>query len=70
MKHKDIQNLTFLIENIYEAKNKDYCLVPSILNGESIVASLEGIRDYFLDTSAEMLYNEEKLKEVNHGENN
>ena len=49
MKVKDIQNLTFLIENIHEAMDKDYCLVPSILNGESIVASLEGIRD-FLNT--------------------
>ena len=49
MKHKDIQNLTFLIESIHEAKDQDYCLVPNILNGELIVASLEGIRD-FLNT--------------------
>ena len=70
MKHKDIQNLILLIESIHEAKDKDYCLVPNILNGELIVASLEGIRDYFLDTAGEILYNEEKLKEINHGENN
>ena len=59
MKHEDIQNLTLLIESIHEAKDKDYCLVPSILNGESIFKSLQEIRDHFLDASAEMLYNKD-----------
>lgn len=60
MKANDLQSLNNLIEQIAIMKERNYSLLPEMLNNEETFKSLERIRDYFLDSRRLLLYNGEE----------
>ena len=46
MKMSDLQTLNDLIEQIESMKEKNYSLIPHILNNDETLASLERMRDF------------------------
>ena len=46
----DLQTLNYLIEQIVWMKEKNYSLIPHILNNDETIESLERVRD-FLEAS-------------------
>ncbi len=60
MKANDLQSLNNLIEQIAIMKERNYSLLPEMLNNEETFKSLERIRNYFLDSRRLLLYNGEE----------
>jgi len=60
VKANDLQSLNNLIEQIAIMKERNYSLLPEMLNNEETFKSLERIRDYFLDSRRLLLYNGEE----------
>jgi len=60
VKANDLQSLNNLIEQIAIMKERNYSLLPEMLNNEETFKSLERIRNYFLDSRRLLLYNGEE----------